>query len=644
MWIATTIAFAGLGLFYVLFLKSDVWVASQGLIVRDEANGSLVRLGRFESQTDMKAAQETVLEMARNTQVLQRALLVVGRSPQWFGYVQDRQEPTPAEVEELARNGIEVRAPRGAELGTTEVIYLDVRDSSRDRAAKLNQAVCDELELQLKSVRQSRADGVIAELTTARDAARIALAEVTHQLQEVEAQAGADLSDLRGLTDSNTGGSTTRLELETIKSELRQVELQLHQLQLDLGLAKESFEDPDHLLLTPSRLVTNQPGLKKLREGLADAKIATSGLKGRFTEANAIVIVAMQTEESIREQLREELGLAIQTLVKDIEVTEQQRSKLQMQEQLLDNRLSSLAAVRAEYSNIVVAVRARNQELQDIERELGQVVASRNSASTSSLLTRVDQAIIGERPIGPGRSTIVLGATLGGLLFGLGIVFLLTPIDGYIRYGRRRSDVAKLGRRKTDPPLPVTTDASSPESIPDFNRQVSHDPVLHDAVLHDPVLHDALTQDAVTQDRLPQIAVQAAQTPWSRPEFKLPLVVQRTWAGVQRAMVHALRLGLQTVMTFTAWRTTRRWIRRWRARSRNRVQPTHEVLEKKLSEFSQAVESTPPESRHATPGVRKVAIAPNVNSQANVHTVILQALNPSGDAPLSSPPGSPTPG
>ncbi|MEZ6133979.1 MAG: hypothetical protein R3C53_03615 [Pirellulaceae bacterium] len=470
VWASTTAAFTLLGLFYVLFLKSDLWVASQGLIVRDEANGAVMRLGRFQSQTEMKAAQETVLEMAHNTQVLQQALTTVGHDPKWFGLYQSKQPPTSAEIESLAKSGIEVRAPRGAELGTTEVIYLDVRDHSPKRALQLNRAVCDALEQQLQAVRQARADGVISELTTARDVAQQSLNSATQRLQRIEAEAGADLSDLRSLTDANTGGSTNRQVLDSIKAEMRSVEVQLHQLATDMKLAHNSFDDPDQLLVTPSRLVTSQAGLLKLREGLAAAKIKTSDLKGRFTEKHPIVLAALETEGRLREQLREELGLAIQTLTNDIEVAEQQYAKLQSQQEQLESRLSRLAEVRALYANVAAEVRARSQELQDIERELSQTVAARDAAVTSSLITRLDAPMIGEKPIGPGRSTILAGSTFGGLFFGLGIVFLLTPLDGHLNYGRRRYDYSDgTGRRSEDAATPASVarrPAASPVSTP----------------------------------------------------------------------------------------------------------------------------------------------------------------------------------
>jgi polysaccharide biosynthesis transport protein len=471
VWVSTTAAFSVLGLVYVLFLKSDIWVASQGLIVRDEANGAVMRLGRFQSQTEMKAAQETVLEMARNSSVVHEALATVGREPSWFGLYQSKTPPSPSEIESLAKSGIEVRAPRGAELGTTEVIYLDVKQKSTARAVKLSIALCDALENQLKAVRQARASAVVAELTTARNAAQQSLQEATAVLQKIEAEAGSDLSDLRGLTDSNSGGNTNRQVLDTIKAEIRQVELQKNQLAIDLNLAKESFDNPDHLLVTPSRLVANHAGLRKLREGLADAKIATSGLKGRFFETSPMVHAAVETEGRIRDQLREELGLAVQTLLKDIEVTDQQFNKLQSQQRLLESRLSRLAEIRAEYSNTVSAVRARNQDLQEIERELAQANASLEAAAISSLVTRLDAPIVGESPIGPGRSTILAGVTFGGLFFGLGVVFLLTPLDGKFNYGRRLNDQTRNdSRRVNDVPTPVPSSRSKSSSKQTVDR------------------------------------------------------------------------------------------------------------------------------------------------------------------------------
>jgi polysaccharide biosynthesis transport protein len=453
LWIVTTLIFGSLGLVYALVLKADTWVASQGLIVRDEANGAVMRLGRFQSQTEMKTAQETIQEMARNTQVLHAALSKLGPEPNWLDELLGKGAsswPSAKIIEDVAKNAIEVRAPRGAEFGTTEVIYLDIKQSSRQRALELNKAVCAALEGQLQTVRKARADGVIAELFTARQAAERELAEATERLRKVEAEAGTDLSDLRGMTDTSGGGNTNKQVLDGIKSEIRTTELKIGQLAIDLRFAQESYENPEALLLTPGRLITEQPGLKKLREGLADATIKISELRGRFTDQNPLVKAALETEVRIRQQLTGELKIVVETISRDIDINTQQLARLRSQEEQLESRLNNIAAIRAGYSNMLSDVRARGAHLQQIQRELAEAQAARDAAAMSSLLTRLEEPILGERPLGPGKTTIAAGAAVGGLFFGLGIVFLLTPLDATVNYGRRRQDLLGRGRRRDD--------------------------------------------------------------------------------------------------------------------------------------------------------------------------------------------------
>lgn len=451
LWLGTTLAFGLLGLVYALALKKDTWVASQGLIVRDEANGAVMRLGRFQSQTEMKAAQETILEMAHNPQVLRNALLRVGKASGWISSTSGANSPTSGEIESLAQNGIEVRAPRGAEFGTTEMIYIDIKDSTPARALELNVAVCDELTQHLQEVRQVRADGVVAELTTAARRARESLDVATQRLAKIEQASGVDLSDLRGLTETNSGGSNSRQLLDSLKRELQTVELEHQEVQAELALAQESFKNPDRLLAAPAKLLARNPGMLKLREGLAEAVITTSQLRGKYTLKYPSVIAARDTETKIRDQLRSELGIAVATLQQDLVLSTERISRLKEQKSQLEDRLEKLANVRAEYGNIDSEVRSLNEQLQDAERELAQAVASREAAVTSSLVTRLDEPIVGENPVGPGRATILAGAAVSGLMFGLGIVFLLSPMQGGgLGYGRRTADVAAVGRRASD--------------------------------------------------------------------------------------------------------------------------------------------------------------------------------------------------
>ena len=468
LWMATTIAFSGIGLVYVLFLKSDTWTAAQGLIVRDEANGAVMRLGRFQSQTEMKAAQETILEMARNSQVLREALLDVGPEAGWFGAVSiSKNWPSQSEVTALADHAISVRAPQGAEFGTTEVIYLDVKQKTGERALELNRAVCKALDNRLRLVRIARADGVIEELTRATAMTEEELRLATEQLQVIEREAGADLSDLRGLSEANGNGSTSRQMLDTVKTELRQIENQHIQLLTDRNLLGETQRDPEQLLSAPASILTAHPGLKKLREGLADAQLNSSQLRGRFTTSHPLVYVALTSEKEIKSQLQGELALALATTEKDVENSQKRIDNLRRQQRQLEERLERLARIRADHDNLNNEVRARIRIHQDAEKQLADARASRDAALSSSLLTPLDEPVLGERPAGPGRSTIFLGMTVAGLFFGLGIVFLLTPLDGNTSQSDRWNE--KLGRRISDR-FPWLADADANVNAPRRRR------------------------------------------------------------------------------------------------------------------------------------------------------------------------------
>lgn len=452
LWIATTVLFGGAGFTYVMTLKKETWVASQGLIVRDEAHGAVMRLGRFQSQTDMKAAQETILELARNPQVVRNALIKVGREePGPLDFEPAEGPPTTSEIDALVKDGIEVRAPRGAELGTTEVIYVDVKASTPERAQALNTALCDDLERHMKEVRKIRADGVVAELSTAAESARASLETSTVELRKIEKAAGADLSDLRSLTDATSGGSANRTILDTINTELRTVKAEKRTSEEQLKIASEAVEDPDKLLTAPPKVLNGNPGLLKLRDGLSAASIATSGLRGRFTQAHPRVVAAIETEQRIRDQLQEELASAVTTLRHGIKLTEERISVLESKRDQLTERLENLATIRADYSNVAADVKSRNEQVQAADRELAGAKASRDAAMTSSLITRLDKPLVGDTPEGPGKTSVLTAACVSGLLFGLGLVFLLSPIEmGGSGFGRRTADGAGSGRRGSD--------------------------------------------------------------------------------------------------------------------------------------------------------------------------------------------------
>ncbi len=152
VWVGTILLFGAMGILYAI-VSSDVYSARQPLVVRDEATTSLDRLGRFASQSDLKAAQETILEMTQNPEVVAAALRQIGPP----SAEPDANWPSTETIDDVATNAVNLVAPKGSEFGNTEVVYLQVKSTSAARATALCRAMFDNLTEQLRQVRRVRA-------------------------------------------------------------------------------------------------------------------------------------------------------------------------------------------------------------------------------------------------------------------------------------------------------------------------------------------------------------------------------------------------------------------------------------------------------------------------------------------------------
>ena len=452
LWGVPTVLTVVLAAAYAAF-RPDVWEASQALVVRDETVGRLGRQGRFESNDSRKAAHETVLEMARNPGVVAGALAKIGppdaaRQPAVWPGENDIRQTTEA---------VTLAAPKGIDLGASEVIYLTVRQSTRDRAVALNRALCDQLDARLQGLRNSRAESLIRELQRTASLAQRDLDAATRQLQALESRVGSDLGELRTLAEAGNGEGTLRSAMNKIKEELRQARANQYTQQQQLDLLKAAIRDPQRLVAVPNQLLDSQPALRRLKDGLIDAQLQTAKILGRTNEAHPDARAALAAEEEIRQSLQEELAVAIRGLEAGSTVTAGLVAMLEGQLTDAQNRLARLAELRSPYANLVAEVRQRTQTLEEAEKALADGRASQSAAQSASLITRIDQPQTGNRPVGLGRATTVLCGLVAGLTCGAGFLFLAAPVGGGARRwsdylpGRRWSDQIR-GRRGSDRP------------------------------------------------------------------------------------------------------------------------------------------------------------------------------------------------
>ncbi len=456
LWIVTTILFGVLGGIYAFLLKSDQWLASQAIVVRDDAKTSVMRQADFNSESKIKAAQETFIELAKNYQVVKQALAKIGPEPTLLGTPTDW--PTNADIQETVEQAVSVHAPKGIDLGKTDVIYLDVKQKSQERAIALNRAICDALDLHMKNIRTDTARTIVFERESARDSARIELERANERLQEVEQKTGSDLSDLRGLIERG-GSANARTQLDHLITELRFAETDHQKLENEWKQLEESSRDRDAFLAAPSSLFANQPGLVRLRDGLVDAQLAFSQLAGKFTDQHPSVIAARRSLDEVVKRLNIELQLAVKTAQQALLISRSRIDRLNAQMRDLEERLKELAHNRSNYEVLVSEVRTKTSILENAERLVAEAQAIYASCESTSCFTRLDEPVLRDKPVGPSRTLIAVGSTFAGWAIGIGLVFLIAPMDFGHKFGRRAAD------RLSTAPLPIAiVPAAVPES------------------------------------------------------------------------------------------------------------------------------------------------------------------------------------
>lgn len=458
LWGGAALLFTGLGVAYTLF-SNDTWSASQPLLVRDEANGAYERLGRFASQTDLIAAQETLLEMAQNREVVEQALRSVGPP----AGADPATWPSSTVVDRVAMGDVNIRAPKGSEFGETEVVYLVTEASTPARAERLCAAIFAGLTEHLRNVRCVRADSIIVELSHARDLARRNLQDASAQLQKLESSVGSDLGELRGLSESVTGEGNTSRVLSEIQRELDAAELDWERADALRQLLVRSYEDPHQLLVSGGDLLGTEPTLQRIKAGLIDAQLLASQLSGRYSPEHPRMRSAMLEQKMIREELREEIQSVTKAMAPTLDLARQKVERLTAKRNELRDKLARLASIRTEYSRMIAEVRHRTDLLSQAQTALAEAEATRSAAINTNLVAALAPPRVGDSPQGPGGAVVTLGALVAGLLFGLGAVFLVAPGPTNSSHGRRLSDYLG-GRRASD---------KETGALPQPNRRIS---------------------------------------------------------------------------------------------------------------------------------------------------------------------------
>ena len=436
-WLIPAVAVGMLGSAYAL-VRPSVWIATQDMIVREEIVGELSSRGRFDNTDERKAAQETILQVARNRKVVINSLHDVMpeeiRSSQGF--------PKESLIRRW-QDAINVRAAKGSEFGDSDMIYLQVKGSSAAQAVENTKIVAEHLGQELNELRKQRSDSVIRELEGTIKLAVANRDNATSRLEAIEREIGSDLGELRTMNRSGSGESNLRTSLNQIKSELRNTQSEQTQQIERLEFLRTVVKEPEKIVAIPNGVLAAQPTLRRLKDGLVDTQLRLADLMGKMNAAHPSVKAAHVALDEIHSKIRTELKTAIRSAEAELDVNQALESSYEQQLQTVKDRLSKLASMRASYENLLADVEHRTSQVEEAQRALADARASHRAGETSSLITFVDEPNPSDKPIGPGRITLIASSWIGGLSLGLGLLFLFSQPDDASssnRFGRRSTD------------------------------------------------------------------------------------------------------------------------------------------------------------------------------------------------------------
>lgn len=412
---------AGCGALALLFslVSSRPWEASQAVVVRQEATASTENPGKFADLYAMRTLQETILELAKSRQVIAATLKAVESAARGT----PANEPSANEIDEF-REQFTMLPPGGAEFGKTEVFYLRVKDPHRTRALNLVAEMARQLDSRLQDLRNEQAQGLVEELKQQVNLAEQLNEEETKLLAEYEAAVGSDLGELRMLHSSFSGQSDLRQQYVSLETQARSFQTQLRDCKELLELLRSAQSDPSQIIATPNSLLASQPALRRLKDGLVDAQLATAKLQGTRSAEHPRVVAAIEAEQGIRRDLFQELQSAIETAEAELELKTSRHAAARKQLHEVQRRLATLAEKRAEYSNRVAALETSRQTLDRVKQQLNTAQASRSASEKARVLTPLDEPETGSSREGIGMASMSLAGLLGGLSLGVGLVLL----------------------------------------------------------------------------------------------------------------------------------------------------------------------------------------------------------------------------
>jgi len=451
--IAVFVAVAAYGIF-----KPSQWEATQPLVIRAEALEGSNLPGRFDSDQQRRQLLDTLVAVLQTRDVLETALREVGPGE----VVRNRPFPRATDVERLQRS-VRVVPPSDTDFGTTDLIYLKVRDSQPERAIRLAQALVKQADRQLREILLAKAQATLEELTQAEQNAMDGVQTLTRQLQAIETQLGLDGLTLRSY-EEKLDDTSLRAPIDDLEDQLAQLESEILTKNELIRLLGETTTNPGTLSSIPSTLIENYPTLSHFQEALRQAEVKLIELRGQYADEHPAVIAAQLAFSDLTDRIRKEIPAVIRTIENEQRVKLAQKKLLDQRRQAEESRMAAIMAVLPQYRELTARLRSQSDAVRAAQQRLVVARAAVAAAQSAQLVTPIEPPRTGNQPVGPGKMTIVAGGMVSAVFLAFCVFLWISPTvsDG------ERQDLSSaehvLSKPTAAPPSPVNERKGAPDT------------------------------------------------------------------------------------------------------------------------------------------------------------------------------------
>ena len=324
------------------------------------------------------------------------------------------------------RQQIDIRAPKGAEFGKSEIFQVRVIDRDPDRALAVAETFRDVSQKRYKELYLQKAESLTNQAREAADGARAASSAAQRELRRFELKAGSDLHDLRVLAGRQSADVLLKKALVSVQDERQKIEGAVRERQKRLAALQQAVAGMTDATLTamPTHLFAENDFLQPARTQVTNLTARLATLESRFTRQYPEVQAVRRELADARRRFRRALTSFMSSLDADLAARGERLTYLIKQEREGRERLERLERMRTAYTSSADAVERSLQHLRVTERRLAEAAELQARSRRARLLIFVDPPKVEDQPVSPKRRNHVLAGLGLGLVAGVGLAMV----------------------------------------------------------------------------------------------------------------------------------------------------------------------------------------------------------------------------